>query len=144
MPRPSDRALRRVVADLARAHPHDIEEIMARLDPPHQAKVRCMLGAYIGRELAEPISSIAEAAQRADAEPRQAPLPEGLSPWLLARLQAGRSDGSAPGFDITVRASAALRASAAGLPAAEPLRMGPLRTSERRPKAWRRRLAGQT
>lgn len=96
-----DRALRRLVADLAQAAPDDVQGVLDHLDATHRDQVRALLAAYDG----EPVET--EHAPRAEAA---APL--GLSLWLEARA---RSAGGDPAFAMTPAASAALRACIPGL-----------------------------
>ena len=95
-----DRALRRLVAQLARAGDEDIRAVLAELPPRQREAVRGLLASHAG--LPRPASVTPIVAGMADLE--------GVSPWLVERL-AGGVAGSA----MTETARAALQASAATL-----------------------------
>jgi hypothetical protein len=73
--RPSDRALRRAVAGLARLHPDDAEAILAALDPAEKARVDALVSDFAGHGAAEN-----------PPEPQPEWAYESVSPWLLARI----------------------------------------------------------
>jgi len=77
-----ERALRRLVADLATRSEHDIAAVLELLEPAHQADVRRLLDAYQGKHL-----PTVEAG----------PLPldaDGQAPsWVLERLDAEGGSG---------------------------------------------------
>lgn len=97
-----ERALRRLVADLSRLHPGDAEAILAALDADERARLDRL---------------VAGGAEPTDAEP--AWRYEGVSPWLLDRIEPETREPGRRGRDfvlMTPAASEALRA------AAEPFR----------------------
>ncbi len=112
---PSDRALRRAVAQLAAAASEDIEAVLQELDPRQRETVLGLLGELVGGAGAAP-----DDGDDAAAVARRI----GLSPWLVTRVC-----GEAPGqrgvnlrgdaitaavqrdFVMTPTAAAALRAS---------------------------------
>ena len=73
----SDRALRRLVADLARARPADIEAVLDTLADDHRASVERLLAEFRGEKIV-PLAAVVS-------DP--APIIEGLAPWRLARLE---------------------------------------------------------
>lgn len=97
-----DRALRRLVAEIAHVRPDDLHSILDSLDAGQRRTVEGLLERYRGETIAEP-----------------APLPgalAGLSPWLSSRLEA--ANGAGAGHAMTPIALEALR-SAANLPQAK-------------------------
>ena len=74
--RRSDRALRRLVAELATTTPEDVQAILEGLDKPQREEVRALLAAYLG-EPSTPMKA---------PEPAAIPTSKlvGLSPWLAA------------------------------------------------------------
>lgn len=94
-PHVSDRAFRRLVAELAQVAPSDVQGVLDHLDPAHRDEVRALLAAYEG----EPV-------EVSDIPPAEVAEPLGLSSWLEARA---RSAGADPTFAMTATASAALR-----------------------------------
>lgn len=114
---PSDRALRRLVAEVATADPEDIRGILADLDAGNRQKVQALLADYLG--------GLADRDQPAAGPHGGFEIPEidGISPWLAVRLgRSSHSPGSpedstgAPAFDMTPAAWRALQACAAALP----------------------------
>lgn len=124
----SDRALRRLVAELARATDEDIEAVLRGLDSHQRVKVAALLARYFGRPALEaPLPDASNSDEIAELA--------GLSDWLIARLDrhqggeipAGRAKGaqaknSAVSFAITPAAMDALQAAAAAL---QPVRKPP-------------------
>ena len=102
-PRTTDHALRRLVAEIARARPEDVEGVLGRLAEDQRARVRELLAAFVGREV-EPAKSASPV------PPRRPPpaCPPGLSGWLRERVEA-----AAVGTAMTRTVAAALQASAA-------------------------------
>jgi hypothetical protein len=89
MPPPApDRAVRRLVADLAATRPEDIEAILDELDDGQRSRVRTLLGEYLGAHQAPAAGMPVE-------RPRPVVI-EGLSPWLAARLERAQPAGVAP------------------------------------------------
>lgn len=133
----SERALRRLVTDLARAAPEDVEAILGQLDGPRRQRVRALLSSYLAGDEPPPV--------RAPPPVREPPGPAGVSPWLAARLDpaasahAGRAQGVRRKvdrygrdlgleFSMTAHALEALRASAAEAapgPGSEPAATAP-------------------
>lgn len=117
--RPADRALRKLVAELAALHADDVEAILAELSDGQRARVKALLAEYRGAGL-QPSAATA-AAQGPDAI-------EGLSHWLAARIRAAAGDGDGlaspqfgmPAFAMTDAGRAALLAAAAKARAAHP------------------------
>ncbi|WP_133244755.1 hypothetical protein [Caulobacter radicis] len=96
MPAPvSDRALRKLVAELAQAAPEDVLGVLDQLPPAHRDEVSALLAAYDGAPVQAVRPQIVEPAASA-----------GLSPWLAARA---RSVGGDLAFSMTPTATAALR-----------------------------------
>jgi len=116
-PSPSDRALRSLVARLAIKQPDDIRAIVNALDPGQRQQIDRLLADYAGTPLQDQGRS-----EPLKAEPN---IPDGLSPWLVARLNASlhqtpgpngaRDDGLHLGdsFSMTAPAVQALKAAAA-------------------------------
>lgn len=101
-----ERDLERAVAGMARLHPDDVEAILDSLEPHERRRVQALLA---GPDAAETIAEPAPAQ-----EPKWAY--EGVSPWLLDRIdpegKAGRRPGR--GFVLMTPASTeALRTAAA-------------------------------
>ena len=96
--RKPDRALRRLVAELASEREEDVEAVLALLDPWQCAAVQALLDDYSG----------APAPPAADQPDWRI---EGLSPWLLRRLE-GEPPGAttAQGLELLRRCAASLRA----------------------------------
>lgn len=151
MRRPSpDRLLRKLVADIGRAHPDDIAAILARLDPEHQSRARALFATFVGREFATSDGAAPGPGPAPDATKPEA-WPAGLSAWLLVRLRQPQTDSassrprdSTRRDGMTPMALAALRESARALPAlrtapaAPPRKRVPRWRALERPKAWRR------
>jgi hypothetical protein len=97
---PSDRRLRRLVAEIAAAPPADVEDILDRLEPGARDAARQLLARYLGAV--------------------DAPPAPGLSPWLAQRLGHPRPPKSVPikAFVMTPHAVSALKAAAAAAPRA--------------------------
>ncbi len=88
-PRESDRALRRLVAELATVSAEDVEDILSQLKEPDAREVRTLLASYLAADGDSP--------GPVSPEPGP-PLPiriDGLSPWLSARLGSA-SDSTTP------------------------------------------------
>lgn len=105
--RRSERALVRAVADLARLHPDDVEAILGALDPHEKARIDRLAAGLSGRAAAE---------DEADEAPVWAY--EGVSPWLLERIDPDAKPGARAARDrdfvlMTPAATEALRAAAA-------------------------------
>ena len=79
-PRPTDRALRGLVARLASKRPEDIRAILDELDPAQHQQIDRLLADYAGSPVKRP-----GAGEPESAEPG---IPDGLSSWLIARLKA--------------------------------------------------------
>ena len=117
MARPSDRALRGLVARLATKQPDDIRAILAELDLGQRRRIDGLLADYAGASVQE-----FDLGEPRDAE---APIPDGLSPWLVARLKARPHQTPGPegagddtlhlgdNFSMTAPAVQALKAAAA-------------------------------
>jgi hypothetical protein len=122
-----DRALRRLVSELAAASPDDVEAVLDRLESRHRETVRSLVAELVG--------AVAPAAAPAhDAEALAAARRLGLSPWLVARLSGAAAAPDAHA-DVTPAARAALRAVVAELePAPAEAPAAP------RPNAWWRDL----
>jgi hypothetical protein len=102
--RRSDRALQRAVAGLARLHPGDVEAILGALDPREKARIDRLVAGFSG-------------APGAEDEPAPEPIwtYEGVSPWLLDRIDPDARVGR-PGGDfvlVTAASAEALRVAAA-------------------------------
>lgn len=90
MPPPSsDRALRRLVADLAAHSPASVAAVLNELDAGQRETVLALLGSYHGMSIATPLPEIAET-------PR--PI-AGLSSWLQMRLDG--HNATQPGFALS-------------------------------------------
>lgn len=76
----SERALRRIVADLAAATPEDAADVIGTLPPAQADRVRALLAEVLGVEATPQPMEIAKAA----AGPSLAE----LSPWLVTRFEA--------------------------------------------------------
>jgi hypothetical protein len=124
--RPADRALRRLVADLASLAPDDVEAILGELEPGQRARTQALLAHYIGASPTLAAPSVDDDAHRLAATP-------GLSPWLAARLLPPGADPGGPAKvggaslaatsargAMTPRARDALRAAVAGLTLDDP------------------------
>ena len=135
MPLPSnDRALRRLVADLALAPREDIDAVLDELEPRHRQAVQSLVAELLGSD--------ADAVAREDEGAAAAARRLGLSPWLASLVTDGvaqpeRSGHAMPGvgrsladFTPTPTALAALRACVAEL---EPV---PAQAMESRPQGW--------
>jgi hypothetical protein len=134
-PARSDRALRRLVAELARAHPDDVAAVLAELEPTPRERVQALIGAYLGQAPPEQVVETLEpqAAEAADA------LGLGLSPWLARRVRGEEApDGgrSADASRMTQTAQSALRAAAEELAPAHAASgpLPPLTASPARPR----------
>jgi hypothetical protein len=126
MPFPqSERALRRLVADLARAPAEDIEAVLADLEPVHRARVQALIVDYLG-------GSPKPTAQPAALRGRDYSKVAGLSPWLAERLGAAEparrsgllhrkaaAEAPSAAFAMTPAAQQALRQCAAAVPMRE-------------------------
>jgi hypothetical protein len=125
-PRPSDRALRRLVAELATVAPEDVQAILAGLEESQRETVEALLAGYQGEpEVVVPLPVWTP--------PATARI-EGLSPWLEARLH-GLPDTE---FAMTAAATQALNACAAGLQPEAPVEAPPAP----RARPWLDRLLG--
>ncbi|HZZ34905.1 MAG TPA: hypothetical protein VFE03_04210 [Caulobacteraceae bacterium] len=112
-PRTPDRALRRIVAELATLEESDREAVLEDLDHGRRRAIRALLDEYAG-----------EPAAAAMVDKARPSIPEGLSPWLAIRIDAptvergggqGEHAGLEPAFEFEMSPTAlkALRASAA-------------------------------
>lgn len=100
-PSASERALRRLVAELATTRSSDIEAVLDILDEAGRARVRSLLAELAGTS---PEASVATEI-------------EGLSPWLAERLALSEpTSGTGHGATVTDVTRHALRAAAAELP----------------------------
>lgn len=129
---PSDRKLRRLVADLAGATPEDIQAVLSGLEESQRERVEGLLAEFAGDEPPRPVRA---AAPRGPAR-RDGPSLDGLSPWLLDRLaRAGLTAADAAeslriwtahdlGFGMTPTATDALRKAALELRAEQGARRG--------------------
>lgn len=146
----SDRALRTMVAKLARARPADVEAVLAAMTDEHRSRVRRLLSEYLGAPQRPLIG--------ADPPTPNGTLQLGLgqvSPWLAARAaraqgsetQNARSERRRPAsldeaaalrFSLSTQAHEALRASIAtlGSPAEDAGRL-PTSSAGSRRSAWR-------
>jgi len=106
MPRPSDRALRKLVADLAERPTADVKAVLAELGSTERERVEQLFAEFSGAGAA--LETAGPAVNT-----------EGLSPWLAVRLR-GASGGSLKEVAMTPRALAALQAAAGGA-AARPM-----------------------
>jgi hypothetical protein len=100
--REPDRALKRAVADLARLHPDDVEAILGALGPAEKARMERLVA---GLPAPGPDEAPVEPAWTYD----------GVSPWLLDRIDPDAKAGSRAGRDfvlMTPASGAALRAAA--------------------------------
>ncbi|PVM84416.1 hypothetical protein DDF62_22025 [Caulobacter radicis] len=96
MPAPApDRALRKLVAELAQATPEDVLGVLDQLPPAHRDEVSALLAAYDGAP--------AQGVRPQAVEPA---VSAGLSPWLAARARGAGGDLA---FSMTPTATAALR-----------------------------------
>ena len=99
-----ERALKRAVADLARLHPDDVEAILGALDATEKTRVERLVAGFAGGPPPEP-------------SPPDEPVwtYEGVSPWLLDRIDPEARSGARPGRDfvlMTPASAEALRAAA--------------------------------
>jgi len=78
-PRPADRALRRILAELAATTTEDVEAVLDILEDDQRRRVAELLAAYIGGE-APPEPPVRP-------RPPAAPRLPGLSPWLALRMR---------------------------------------------------------
>ena len=103
MPRhPSDAALRRLVADLAKATNADVRAILSELDPDQRGRVEILLASFLGERLPE-------AAKSQDAS-SALNLTAGLSAELAQRVHAGLAPSPpATEWAMTSRALTALQ-----------------------------------
>jgi hypothetical protein len=102
--RRSDRALKRAVADLARLHPDDVEAILGALDPHEKERIDRLVAGFSG--------------PAPESAPPEDPvwIYEGVSPWLLDRIDPDAKAGTRAGRDfvlMTPASAEALRAAAA-------------------------------
>lgn len=95
----SERALRRLVAELAMTTPEDIEAVLAGLDERQRGTVEALLAAYRG----EPVES---APQPINGEAIRI---EGVSPWLALRLETRTQSGGARPGSLTEMSTAEMR-----------------------------------
>ncbi len=106
-----ERALRRAVADLARLHPGDVEAILGALDAAEKARVEALVAGFAGGPPAE----------APPPPPPEEPVwtYEGLSPWLLDRIDPEGRSGTRTGRGFVLMTPASTEALQA---AAMPLR----------------------
>jgi hypothetical protein len=100
-PRRHERHLKRAVADLARLHPDDVTAILGALDADEKALVEQLVAGLAGGP-----------------PPPEEPAwtYDGVSPWLLDRIDSEAKAGARPGRDfvlMTPASAEALRAAAA-------------------------------
>lgn len=100
---PPDRALRRLVADLAAEQPQDVQAILAELEPAQRLRVEALLKSFLGQTVIRPTTGGAAST---------VPTPQDVSSGLLARLRGEEA------FSITPFARDALRSLAAEMPTA--------------------------
>ncbi len=127
----SERALRRLVADLARASNDDVEAVLDALSEDHRRTVQGLLDAYLGRRGPSPERQQQPVADEVETD--------GHSPAIAARLRS-RAGGD---WRMTDAAYAALRKCARQLPP-EPEALRLTATSASRRWSWppRRRESG--
>jgi hypothetical protein len=119
-PRPADRPLRKLVAELAAMRSDDVEAILADLSGDQRARVNALLAEYRGIAPRSPALAAAPAPD----------VIEGLSDWLAVRIRAAASQAdslswpqlSMTDFAMTEAGRAALLAAAAKAQAAHPAR----------------------
>lgn len=99
-PAGSERALRRLVADLAGLAPADVEDVLTLLEPGQRRQVAALLSAFAGLDVAPVL------------EPPAPTFVSGLSPWLTSRLASNDEDDGLSTVAMTPAARAALRAGA--------------------------------
>ena len=103
-PSASDKALRRLVAELATTTPEDVAAVLAMLDARTSAQVRALLVAYAGiGDAAEPEIDTAAVDT------------SGLSGWLAART-LGKPLAGPDAYHVTPAVTDTLRTCAASLP----------------------------
>lgn len=125
-PRPADRALRKMVAELAVMRSEDVEAILADLGAEQRARVNGLLAEYRG---------IAPKPAARATKPGLAPAPgldaiDGLSDWLAVRIRAAANHADSlawpalgmAGFAMTDAGRTALLAAADKARAAFPAR----------------------
>lgn len=105
-PRPSDRALRKLVADLADRPKADIRAVLADLGPAERGRVERLMAEFRG----EPVGSSSRATPAAAVANV-----EGLSPWLAARLRTAADGVLTTDFVMTARALDALKVAASSV-----------------------------
>lgn len=105
-PRPSDRALRKLVADLADRPKADILAVLGDLGSAERGRVERLMAEFRG----EPVGSTARAAR-----PVAVANVEGLSPWLAERLRTAADGVLTTDFVMTARAVDALKVAAASV-----------------------------
>jgi len=113
LPTGSEKALRKLVIELATATPEDIAAVLGMLDNRARHMVRALLAAYTDAGDVFEIETPPEAPVAAPAA--------GLSDWLAARTLGQPRDGD--GFRLTPRTAETVRALAAALPPARPLHL---------------------
>lgn len=90
-PAASDRALKRLVADLAAQRAEDVEAVLDQLDARQREKVQAMLASYLG-PIEPPVDPEPVNVRRTIDYAKI----DGLSPWLAARLHRSQSAGETP------------------------------------------------
>lgn len=108
-PRPSERALRKLVADLAGRPKADIRAVLASLGADERARVEALMAQYRGDGTG--------LGQRAEPRAAAATDLEGFSPWLAARVRSANDGAPATDFTMTPHALAALKSVAASVAA---------------------------
>lgn len=101
-PRQPDRALRRLIADLAERPRADVRAVLSDLAPEQRARAEKLIVEFKGTANAP-----------ARAEPTASVDTEGLSPWLAARLRTATGDPAAVDFAMTPAALESLKRAAA-------------------------------
>ena len=106
-PRPSERALRKLVADLAGRPKADIRAVLASLGADERTRVEALMAEYRG----EGARSGPRAAETSAASINV----EGFSPWLAARVRSAADGAPATDFAMTPHALAALKSVSAAV-----------------------------
>jgi len=108
MPRPgADRALRRLIAELALRPSDDVAAVLEKLAPAERQRAERLLAEFHGRTPSAAAPAAPETAREVEVGL--------LSPWLRARLEAKDNGGATADFKVTPRALQALRAAADSL-----------------------------
>ena len=97
-PRPSDRALRKLIADLAERPKADVRAVLARLRPLQRERAEELIAEFRGRPVARPVEPASPVVDT-----------QGLSPWLAARVQVAAGGVNGGDFTMTPQALDALQ-----------------------------------